>query len=66
MAARVTHGFRFAMGVAALAVLLLSRAPFEVRLSAGQAPAAGAVATLRRHCHHPAVDHRARTRRQSP
>ena len=43
MAARVTHGFRFAMGVAALAVLLLSRAPYEVRLSAGQAPAAADV-----------------------
>jgi hypothetical protein len=40
MAARGTHGFRFAVGAASLAALLVSRSPLAIRLSADQAPAA--------------------------
>src|SRR5262245_1114266 len=40
MAARGSHGFRFAVGAASLAALLVSRAPLAIRLSADQAPAA--------------------------
>ena len=40
MAARGTHGFRFALSAAGLAALLVSRTPLTVRLSADQAPVA--------------------------
>ena len=40
MAARGTHGFRFAVSAAGLAALLVSRGPLTIRLSADQAPVA--------------------------
>src|SRR5262245_62692524 len=40
MAVRGTHGFRFVVGAASLAALLVSRAPVAIWASADQAPVA--------------------------